>query len=63
MARNNLRKDLLENSTSYQLFNKRYVDFNKEELRQYNRIVQQRRRAKLNGFSENRKNQRITSGC
>lgn len=63
MARNNLRKDLLENSTSYQLFNKRYVDFNKEELRQYNRIVQQRRRAKLNGFSENRKKQRITSGC
>lgn len=63
MARNNLRRDLLENSTSYQLFNKRYVDFNKEELRQYNRIVQQRRRAKLNGFSENRKKQRITSGC
>ena len=63
MARNNLRKDLLENSTSYQLFNKRYVDFNKEELRQYNRIVQQRRRAKLNGFSENRKKQRITSSC
>ena len=63
MARNNLRKDLLENSTSYQLFNKRYVDFNKEELRQYNRIVQQRRRAKLNGFSENRKKQRVTSGC
>lgn len=55
MAINNLKQELLENSIAYKMFGKRYVDFTKEEMREYNRVVQQKRRLRLNGFSEDGK--------
>jgi hypothetical protein len=55
MAINNLKQELIEKSTAFKMFGKRYVDFNKDEMREYNRIVQQRRRSKLNGFNKDGK--------
>lgn len=55
MAKNNLRLDLLEKSAAFKMFNKRYVDFSKEEMREYNKLIQRKRRERLNGFNNNGK--------
>lgn len=46
MAKNMLRLDLIENSFAFKVFGKRRCDFNKQELREYNRLKKQQSREK-----------------
>ena len=51
MAKNTLRPDLIEKSFAFKEFGKRRCDFDKQELREYNRLKQQqsRQRRRLGG--------------